>query len=169
MSYLDSPHPLLSFFPLSLCSWYSFSRSPFLQLQHVYTFFALYSPSYPLSLPPPFNCYQSPTLSPSRTCSILLLSDFAEDKRKKEKNKKWHFCLFVMKVATQGVSLWTLIGSSLFFSFYLNPFLMTVSANLRILYSFLYKEYINHIHLLSFLLLPYFSCMWLPLSVTSFS
>jgi hypothetical protein len=46
-------------------------------------------------------------------------------------------------------------GSSLYFSpVYLSPFLMVGSPGLRILYSFLYREYIGHIHLLSFLLLP---------------
>jgi hypothetical protein len=27
-------------------------------------------------------------------------------RRKKNKRKKWHFCLFKIKIATQGVSLW---------------------------------------------------------------
>jgi hypothetical protein len=35
-----------------------------------------------------------------RICFALLLSDFVEEKR------KWYFCLFEIKVATQGVSLW---------------------------------------------------------------
>jgi hypothetical protein len=35
-----------------------------------------------------------------------------------------------------------------FSSFYLNPFLMVVWTSLKILYAFLYREYINHIHLL---------------------
>jgi hypothetical protein len=34
-----------------------------------------------------------------------------------------------------------------------------VSTNLKILYSFLYREYINHIHLLNFLLFPSLSHM----------
>jgi hypothetical protein len=55
-----------------------------------------------------------------------------------------------------------------FSSLYPSPFLMVVSASLRILYSFLYREYINHIHLLNFLLLPKPPCMWPPLSVISF-
>jgi hypothetical protein len=42
----------------------------------------------------------------------------------------------------------TQIGSSpLFFSFYLSPFLMVISTGLKILNSFLYRKYINHIHL----------------------
>jgi hypothetical protein len=40
-----------------------------------------------------------------------------------------------------------------FSSFYLNSFLMVISTGLKILYSFLYREYINHIHL-NFSLLP---------------
>jgi hypothetical protein len=46
----------------------------------------------------------------------------------------------------------------LFSSFYLSPFSMVVSASFSI-YSFLYREYINHIQVLSFLLLPYPSIM----------
>jgi hypothetical protein len=38
----------------------------------------------------------------------------------------------------------------LFFSFYLSPILMVVSKGLKILYSFLFRKYINHIHLLNF-------------------
>jgi hypothetical protein len=53
--------------------------------------------------------------------------------------------------------------------FYLSPFLMMVSAGLRFLYSFLYREYITHIQVLSFLLLPYPSLAWPPLSVTNVS
>jgi hypothetical protein len=39
--------------------------------------------------------------------------------------------------------------SCIFLHFYLSPFLMVVSAGLRILYVFLYSKYLNHIHLLS--------------------
>jgi hypothetical protein len=47
----------------------------------------------------------------------------------------------------------TQIGSSpLFFSFYLSPFLMVISTGFKILYSLLYRNYINHIYL-NFLLL----------------
>jgi hypothetical protein len=124
---------------------------------------------FPCHLPPPTG-----TKHPAgRTCSTLLFSDFVEERI------KWHFCLFVIKVAIQGISLWYFhvyvyynpnwFISSIFFSFYLSSFLMVVSASLKILYSFLYREYINHIHVLSFLLLPYPSHMWLPLTMTSFS
>jgi hypothetical protein len=34
-----------------------------------------------------------------------LFSDFVEEKRRKEKEKKITFCLFKIKIATQGVSL----------------------------------------------------------------
>jgi hypothetical protein len=40
---------------------------------------------------------------------------------------------------------------------------MVVSAGLRFLYSFLYREYITHIQVLSFLLLPYPPVHDLPL------
>jgi hypothetical protein len=67
---------------------------------HVYTFVArIYPPTtcfYHLPLPtgtnpPPWG----------RTCSALLLSDFVAEKRKNSDI----FCLFEIKVATQGVSL----------------------------------------------------------------
>jgi hypothetical protein len=99
-------------------------------------------------------------------------------RRKRRKEKKWHFCLLEIKVATLGVSLWYFHVYmyynpnwfiSCFSSFYLGPFLMVVLAGLRFFYSFLYREYINHIHLLSFLLLPSPFHMWPPLSVTCFS
>jgi hypothetical protein len=65
-------------------------------------------------------------------------------------------------IATQGVFLWNVhfymcyrliwFISSIFPSFYLSPFLMVVSTTVKILYSFLYREYKNHSYLLNFLL-----------------
>jgi hypothetical protein len=87
---------------------------------------------------------------------------------------KWHFYLFMILI--QGVSLrhfhvymyydsnWLI--ASLFCSFYLSP---PLSTGLKTLYSFLYRKYINHIHLLNFLLLPSLSRMWLPLARPVFS
>jgi hypothetical protein len=78
--------------------------------------------------------------------------------------------LFEIKVAIQGVSLWYFHVYMcypyllLLSAFYFSPFLMVASASLRFLYSFLYREYINHIQFLSFLLLPYPSHVWPPLS-----
>jgi hypothetical protein len=47
----------------------------------VYTVFALYSPSYTLSpLSPPPTGGKPPT--PGRTCSALLFSDFAKERKK---------------------------------------------------------------------------------------
>jgi hypothetical protein len=46
---------------------------------------------------------------------------------------------------------------------------MVISTGLQILYSFLYREYINHIQLLNSLLSPSPSQMWHPLSMTCFS
>jgi hypothetical protein len=95
------------------------------------------------------------------------------------KRKKWHFWLF--KIATQGVSLWhfhvymyykpNLVHTLYFASFYLSPSFMAVSTTLKILYSFLYRGYINHVegeYLLKFLLSSP-SCMWPLFSVTCFS
>jgi hypothetical protein len=53
----------------------------------MYTFLAPYSPSYPLSLPPPSSHWYQlsfPTLD--RTYSTLLFSDFVEEIREKEKH-----------------------------------------------------------------------------------
>jgi hypothetical protein len=58
--------------------------------------------------------------------------------------------------------------SSLFLLFTLVPLLWMVSTGLKILYSFWYRQYINHIHLLSFLLLPSLSRLW-PLLMICFS
>jgi hypothetical protein len=57
----------------------------------------------PHHLPSFHWCQPSPL---GRTCSILLFSDFVEEKREKIKRKTWHFSLFEIKVATQGDSLW---------------------------------------------------------------
>jgi hypothetical protein len=45
---------------------------------------------------------------------------------------------------------------------------MVISKGLNILYSLLYRKYINCIHLLNFLLLPSLFQMWPPLSVNCF-
>jgi hypothetical protein len=52
-----------------------------------------------------------------------------------------------------------------FSSFFLSPLFM-ISTGLKNLYSFLYRECINHLHLLNFLLLPSLSHMWPPLTLT---
>jgi hypothetical protein len=58
------------------------------------------------------------------------------------------------------------LGHLLYFSsFYLSPFLIVVSTSLKILYSFLYREYFNHIHHSNFLLYPTsLAYMWPPLA-----
>jgi hypothetical protein len=123
----------------------------------------VFSPSHTLSPPP-----TSPTSTDTsdRTCSTLLFSDFV-------KEKKWYFCLLM--VATQGVSLWhfhvymyyNLNGfiASIFLLSTLVSFLMVISIGLKILKSFLCKEYINHIHFLNFLFLLSPSCMWPSLEI----
>jgi hypothetical protein len=69
---------------------------------------------------------------------------------------------FLFKISIWGVSLWHFhvymyyiqnwFIPSIFFHFYLSPLLMVIWTGLKILYSFLYRKYINHIHLLYFLL-----------------
>jgi hypothetical protein len=93
------------------------------------------------------------------------------------KRKKWHFCLF--QIATQGVSLWHFhvymyynpnwFISPIFLLSTSDPLLMVISTDLKILYLFLYREYINHVHLLNFLLLPSPTLMWPGLTVICFS
>jgi hypothetical protein len=78
--YLNSPPPQLAFIPPSPDSWNSFNRYHFCIYMHVYTFFAPYSLSYPLSS---HWCQPSPL---GRTSSALLFSNFVEKKRLKKKN-----------------------------------------------------------------------------------
>jgi hypothetical protein len=107
--------------------------------------------------PIPFPTSSALPLVPIPQTGPVLLSGFV-------KEKKWHFCFF--KIAIQAVSLWHfyvymyynlfiswLVHLFYFSSFCLSLFLMVISTGLKILYSFLYREYINHIHL-------YFSHMW---------
>jgi hypothetical protein len=53
-------------------------------------FISLYSPSYPLSSPPPSShwCQTSPQ---GRTCSAFLFSNFVGEKKRKEKRKNMTF------------------------------------------------------------------------------
>jgi hypothetical protein len=62
--YLNSPHPLLSFIPLSPNSWNSFNKCHSCIYTHVNTLFALYSPYYPP------NLFQPPVLRFSRRKNI---------------------------------------------------------------------------------------------------
>jgi hypothetical protein len=90
--------------------------------------------------------------------------------------KKWHFCLFETKVATKIVSsiifpciyvlqpqLVHIYFSSLFFS----PFLIVVSAGLRVIYTPIQRIYQPYSFLI-YLLLPYPSHMLPSTSVNSF-
>jgi hypothetical protein len=56
-----------------------------------------------------------------------------------------------------------------FSPFYLSPLLMVISTALKILYSLVYRKYINRIYVLNFLPLPSLSCMWPALSMNYFS
>jgi hypothetical protein len=61
------------------------SKIPFSIHIHVYTEFAIYLPSYTLSLPPLTGAN-----FPDRTCSVLLFPDFVQEKTE---NKKMSFLL----------------------------------------------------------------------------
>jgi hypothetical protein len=113
------------------------------------------------TLPHPFpSSFLLPLIltSPERTCSFLLFSDFV-------KGQKLYFCLF--KIATHGIFYWHFhvcmyynpnwFISSIFLLSTLVLFLWW-SPCLKILYSFLYREYINYIHLLNFFYPPSLIC-----------
>jgi hypothetical protein len=162
-------HPL-HFSPLSPLphSWSSFSRSQFSHLHtcvhSICTVFTLLH-SFPTSSP---STGINPPPSAQSTCPSCSLIVY--------KKQKWCFCF--LKIAIQRVFLWH------FHVFmYYNPnwlisciFLLSVLLPLlcwfqyvKILYSFLYREYMTYTHFLNFLLLPSISCMWSPLSMTCFS
>jgi hypothetical protein len=78
ISYLNSPPLSFSFIILYLHSWNSFNRSHFSIFIHVYTVFALCSPSYTLSLHhPPLHTATNP---PDRTNFAFLFSVFIKEK-----------------------------------------------------------------------------------------
>jgi hypothetical protein len=110
--------------------------------------------------PMPFPCH----LPHPTGINTLPVFQFCRGKKAKKKEKSNIFLYGIsMHICTR-----TPTGSSLFccfFSLYLSTFLIVVSISLWILQSFLYRENINHIYLINFLLLPSTSHMWLPLSV----
>jgi hypothetical protein len=103
---------------------------------------------------PPFPNHWSQ--SSDRTCFTFLPSVFL----------KKDFCLFMMII--QGVSLWhfhicvfcecalypSFVHPLHYSPFYHSPLPIVVSTGWNFLYSYLYRKYINHIHLLFFLHLP---------------
>jgi hypothetical protein len=110
---------------------------------HEYLIFTVHSASYTLSLYPSTHCYQPPNKTILPFYSLLL--------------KKRDFFLFTIVI--QGISLRHFHAQAelvhLYFSlFYFIPYIMVISTSLKILYSFLYRRYINHIHLLNLFLLP---------------
>jgi hypothetical protein len=87
--------------------------------------------------------------------------------RKEEKNDIFGYLRELHRVLPCGISTFICIIawfglSPLFFFFYLSHFLTMFSTYLKILNSFLYRQYINHFYLFNFLLLPSPSHMWLP-------
>jgi hypothetical protein len=93
ISYSSSPYPPFSFNISPAHSWTSFNRYDFSIYVHVHTAFVPY----------PFSCTRFPHLllfplipiSPGKTYSAFLFSDFVKEKKP--------YCLF--KIDTQGVSL----------------------------------------------------------------
>jgi hypothetical protein len=64
----------------------------------------------------------------------------------------WQFCVYMYYNAKWFISIIFLLSI-------LDPLLMVISSSLKILYSFLYREYIYHINLFNFLLYtPSFIC-----------
>jgi hypothetical protein len=92
---VNSAFPTFSFIHLSPHSWNSFNRSLFsIYIHSICTIFTFLQP-FPISSPLPLV----PT-SPGRTCFTLLPSNFVIKKKVKTK------MTFLVKMATQGVSLW---------------------------------------------------------------
>jgi hypothetical protein len=94
-------HPFhCSFYPPLCHLWNSFSRYHFCIYIYVYTFFAPYSSSYPLShhLHPPSDASPPPL---GRTCSALLFSIL----QKKDKKKNMTF-LLVCDISCLFLEIW---------------------------------------------------------------
>jgi hypothetical protein len=138
--------------------WNSFNRFHFFIFVQEYIVFLPYSSFYNLSL----------HLLPSHWCQPPGRNYFTfQDPFLKTK----HFCLY--KIARQGVFIVTflclyilyleLIHPLCFSPFNLSHLLMVILTSLKILCSFLYRKYINHIHLFNFFLLPSLSPSDLPL------
>jgi hypothetical protein len=117
----------------------------------VYTVFAPYSPSHLFS--PPFApCHWFQTPRQDLFFPLVLWSC----KRKKNDFFKiamqgdfvWHFHIYIYIYYNPN---WFISSNS--------PLLMLISTGLKILYSFLYRKYNNHLHLLNIFLLPSLSCM----------
>jgi hypothetical protein len=70
----------------------------------VYTGFAPYSPFYSISLPP--HLLPPTDTNPSAPDAGPVPPSCYWFVKMKWKRKKWHFCLFVIKVDTQGFSLY---------------------------------------------------------------
>jgi hypothetical protein len=76
-----------------------------------------------------------------------------------------------MKIAIQGdknpcvASMLKLVHLYQTSSLLPGPLPVVASASLRLLYSLLYSEHINHIQVLGFLPFPYSSCVCSPLNV----
>jgi hypothetical protein len=136
-------HPsIILLHPCSPHSWNSLNRYHFSFYIHVHTVFALYSPSSTLSLypAPPHTGTNHPPCSLNYknqndifVCSKELYREFPCD-------ISMYICII------------TQTGSFPLSPFYFTPLLMVISTGLNVLYSFLYRKYINYVHLLNVLL-----------------
>jgi hypothetical protein len=120
---------------------------------HVYTVFASYSPSYTLSLPSVSPLPPPVPTPPDRTSSALQFYNFVKEKGKNDifASLRWLHREFHCGTSTY-ICIIASFGPSLYFSpFCLSPFLMIVLTSLNILYPFLYREHINHMHLRNFI------------------
>jgi hypothetical protein len=139
MSYLNSPPPPFSFIPPPPHSWNSSTcLKKKVSFFHFHTWLNI-STNYPL-IPFLYILPHTGTNPPDRTSFIFLFSV----KTDIFVYLRWlymgsHCDIFMY------ICIITQLGSfPLFFSFYLSPLLMVISAGLKILYSFLYRKYINH-------------------------
>jgi hypothetical protein len=125
--------------------------------------------------PPPLSPLSpAPPLLPSRTCSALFFSDFVENTRDNKKDiavllvwdKDSYTERFLVLLPCTCVLQSTLVHLCQTSSPLPSPLAIVASTSLRLLYSILCSEHINHIQILGFLPFPYPSHVRSPLTVT---
>jgi hypothetical protein len=117
-------------------------------------------------------CYQAEPVPPS--CSLILLKKNIRDNKKDIaffSSLRWRqlyreiprqLYRLLPCICVWQCTLVHLYQTSLLLH---SPIPIVASASLRLLYSLLYNEHINHIQVLGFLSFPYSSCVRSPLSV----
>jgi hypothetical protein len=119
---------------------------------HEYIIFQLHSVSFTLSLYSPFShCYHLPAGPVFTFLFFLFKKGIFVCSNSSTGSFSYDFSRYICIITQVGRVFH-------FFPFYLSPLFMVISTGLKILYSFLYRKYITHIHLFNFILLPSLSC-----------